>query len=121
MYSLRCMAGEVVNSGVSIWWSITLTAVGLFGFWLAGRKVWWAWYINIACQFIWLPYAIVSKQWPFIVASIFYFVVFSRNAIKWTREHRVMMKPNRVYPGPPPGIYRDNGWPAEDPYARRED
>lgn len=74
--------------GVNPMWSFVLTAVGLFGFWLAGKKVWWAWYVNMACQFIWLPYAIVTKQWPFIAGSAVYFLVFTRNAINWTQEHR---------------------------------
>ena len=28
------------------YWSWLLTAVGLTCFWLAGRKVWWAWYVR---------------------------------------------------------------------------
>lgn len=70
------------------WWSWLLTAVGVTGFVLAGRKVWWAWYVNIACQFLWLAYALITAQYGFIVASGVYFVVFTRNAIRWTREHR---------------------------------
>jgi hypothetical protein len=69
-------------------WSWILTIVGLTGFILAGRKVWWSWYINIACQGLWFAYAIVTKQYGFIVASLAYTVVFTQNAIKWTREHR---------------------------------
>lgn len=68
------------------WWSWLLTAVGVCGFILAGRKVWWAWYVNIACQFLWLAYAVITAQYGFIVASCVYFVVFTRNAIRWTRE-----------------------------------
>lgn len=69
-------------------WSWLLTAVGVTGFILAGRKVWWCWYVNVACQALWFTYAIVTKQYGFIVASVVYTVVFSQNAIKWTREHR---------------------------------
>jgi hypothetical protein len=68
------------------WWSWLLTAVGVTGFVLAGRKVWWAWYVNIACQFLWLAYALITEQYGFIVASGVYFVVFTRNAVRWTRE-----------------------------------
>lgn len=70
------------------WWSWLLTAVGVTGFVLAGRKVWWAWYVNLACQGLWLTYALVTSQYGFIVASGIYVVVFTRNAIRWTREHR---------------------------------
>lgn len=70
-----------------MWWSWLLTVVGLAGFILAGRKVWWCWYINIACQGLWFTYAIVTEQFGFIVASVVYTVVFTQNAIRWTREH----------------------------------
>lgn len=43
-------------------WSYILTAVGISGFILAGRKVWWAWHINIACQGLWIAYAIVDLR-----------------------------------------------------------
>ena len=75
-------------SSASIWWSWLLTAVGVTGFVFAGRKVWWAWYVNIGCQGLWMAYAIVTKQWGFIAAAVIYTVVFVRNAVEWTREHR---------------------------------
>lgn len=68
------------------WWSWLLTAVGVTGFVLAGRKVWWAWYVNIGCQVLWVTYAVVTEQWGFIAASAVYTVVFTQNAIRWTRE-----------------------------------
>lgn len=74
--------------GVSQWWSVVLTLVGVTGFWLAGRKVWWCWYVNIVCQFIWLAYAIVTRQWGFLLSTFVYGPVFVRNAIAWTREHQ---------------------------------
>lgn len=67
--------------------SWVVTAIGISGFFLAGRKVWWCWYLNIACQVLWALYAFVSDTPAFYVASAFYVVVFSINAIKWTREH----------------------------------
>lgn len=69
-------------------WSYLLTIVGLTGFVLAGRKVWWCWYVNIACQALWFTYAIVTHQYGFIIASIAYTAVFTKNAIQWTKEHR---------------------------------
>lgn len=64
-----------------------LTFVGLLGFVLAGRKVWWAWYVNIACQALWFAYGLIFKQYGFIVGAIFYTVVFTINARRWTKEH----------------------------------
>lgn len=68
------------------YWSWILTAVGLTGFILAGRKVWWCWYINIACQGLWMTYAIVTEQFGFVVASLVYTIVFTQNAVEWTKE-----------------------------------
>ena len=70
------------------WWSWALTAIGLAGFWLAGKKVWWAWYVNIANQILWTAYALVTEQLGFLVGTAFYTFVFTKNALAWTREHR---------------------------------
>lgn len=69
-------------------WSWILTIVGVSGFYLAKNKVWWCWYINIACQGLWFAYALVTKQYGFIAAAAIYTVVFTMNAIAWTKEHR---------------------------------
>jgi hypothetical protein len=68
-------------------WSWVLTAIGLTGFYFAGKKVWWSWYINIANQFIWFFYAIFTQQWGFIIGTAFYMFVFVRNAYSWTKDH----------------------------------
>jgi hypothetical protein len=73
---------------MSWYWSWLLTIVGVTGFILAGRKIWYAWYVNIGCQGLWFTYAIVSHQYGFIAASIVYVVVFSKNAYEWTKEHK---------------------------------
>lgn len=75
--------------------TIFLTLFGLIGFELAGRKVWWAWYINIANQALWLAFSIITGYYAFIVGTFFYFYQFSRNAYKWTKEHFDAKKPNR--------------------------
>jgi hypothetical protein len=31
-------------------WSWVLTAVGVTGLYLAGRKVWWAWFVGLGAQ-----------------------------------------------------------------------
>lgn len=69
-------------------WSYVLTAIGVTGFVLAGRKVWWCWYLNIANQIIWVAYSVLTEQWGFLIGVLVYTVVFTKNAISWTREHR---------------------------------
>ena len=69
-------------------WSWILTIVGLTCFILAGRKVWWAWYVGIAGQVLWLVYSITTEQWGFLLGVVAYSLVYGVNAHKWTREHR---------------------------------
>lgn len=65
---------------MSQWWSWTLTAVGITGFLLTSRGRWGVgWSLNIAVQVLWFTYAIVSRQWGFIVSACVYSVVFSLN------------------------------------------
>jgi hypothetical protein len=75
-----------VSAGQALSWVVTV--VGVTGFVLAGKKVWWAWYVNIGCQALWVTYALVTHQWAFIIASTIYTLTFTKNAIAWTREHR---------------------------------
>lgn len=64
-----------------------VTAFGLLGFWLAGKKLWWSWYVNIVNQLLWVGFALVTGYYAFLVGTAFYFVVFTRNAYLWTNEH----------------------------------
>lgn len=68
-------------------WSFVLTAIGLTGFFLAGKKIWWSWYINIFNQILWLTYAWVTGQLGFWIGAIVYLSLFIKNARDWTREH----------------------------------
>lgn len=70
-------------------WSWVLGFIGIAGFIAAGKKIWWAWYINIAAQFIWFAYAIVTQQWGFLLSSFVYMGVFVKNAYDWTRERNL--------------------------------
>lgn len=70
------------------WWSWALTLIGVTGFWLAGRKVWWCWYVNIANQILWLAYSLATRQWGFLLGVVVYTAVFVPNAIRWTRERK---------------------------------
>ncbi len=64
-----------------------VTVLGLLGFWLAGKKVWWSWYVNIVNQLAWVVFAVVTDYYAFLVGTAFYFVVFVRNAYLWTKDH----------------------------------
>lgn len=73
---------------VDPFWSYILTGIGLAGFVLAGSKVWWSWYVNIANQALWFAYAYITEQWGFLVGTFIYTYVFVRNAYLWTKARR---------------------------------
>lgn len=67
-------------------WSWILTAVGVFGLWLAGRRSPWGWAVGIAAQVLWLAYAVTTRQWGFLVSCFAYGTVYLRNFRKWRAE-----------------------------------
>lgn len=69
------------------WWSWVLTGVGVTCFILAGRKVWWAWYVGLAGQVLWLGYSLASQQYGFLLGVVLYTYVYSDNAFRWTMDH----------------------------------
>ena len=60
-----------------VWWSAALTTIGLVGLFrvyrapasILGPA------ISVAAQALWISYAVVTQQWPFIVSAIAYGVV----------------------------------------------
>lgn len=71
---------------IAEWGPSTLSAIGVIGFFLAGRKIWWSWYINIACQILWVIFALSTQQLGFLLGAAVYVVVFTGNAYRWTRD-----------------------------------
>lgn len=69
-----------------LWWSILLAAVGVFGLWLAGRKNAWGWAIGAAAQILWVVYALVTKQYGFLLSAGAYGWVYTMNLLKWRAE-----------------------------------
>jgi hypothetical protein len=63
--------------------------VGVTGLFLAGRGGWHGWAIGLAAQVLWFAYAIVTKQYGFIVSAIAYGwvnIVNIKKALKRRRE-----------------------------------
>jgi hypothetical protein len=79
---------------VTEYWSWILGVVGAFGFVMAGKRKWWAWWVNFSLQGLWIAYAIVFDQLGFLVSSAIYTVVFGKNALEWTRTRMLMGKPS---------------------------
>jgi dolichol kinase len=58
-------------------------AVGVAGLYLAGKKNIWGWAVGFAAQFLWLAYALVTRQYGFIISAVVYGVVYARNFYAW--------------------------------------
>lgn len=69
-----------------LWWSILLAAVGVFGLWLAGRKNAWGWAIGAGAQVLWVIYALVSRQYGFLLSAAAYGWVYLMNLAAWRAE-----------------------------------
>jgi len=67
-------------------WSFVLEGVGLLGVFIAGRKHWQGWAILLFNVGLWTTYGIQSRQYGFVVASLAYAVVYTRNLLKWRRD-----------------------------------
>ena len=72
---------------MSPYWSYLLTAVGIFGIYLAGRKNLYGWAVGLGAQVLWIAYAISTEQWGFIVSAFAYGSVYARNWSRWAKEN----------------------------------
>lgn len=68
------------------WWSWILTAVGVFGLWLAGRGTPWGWAVGIGAQGLWIAYALSTEQYGFLVSAGAYGWVYVTNFRKWRKR-----------------------------------
>jgi hypothetical protein len=57
--------------------------MGALGIWGAGNKRLWGWGVSIASQFLWTAYALITRQYGFLVGVALYTTVFVRNYVKW--------------------------------------
>lgn len=71
---------------MSWFWSYLLTAVGVFGLYLAGRKDRRGWIVGIFAQVLWLAYAITTKQYGFVFSVFAYGWVYTKNARAWKED-----------------------------------
>lgn len=69
------------------YWSWILTAVGVFGLWLAGRKNRLGWAVGLGAQVLWVAYALTTDQYGFLVSAGAYGWVYLTNLRKWGYPH----------------------------------
>jgi nicotinamide riboside transporter PnuC len=68
---------------IPAWWSYLLMAFGIAGIWLAGRRNSWGWFIGIVAQALWIVYAVVTRQYGFIISALVYGAFYANNFTKW--------------------------------------
>ena len=91
-----------------MWWSYTLAAIGVFGLWLTGRKLWQGFAVGVAVQFLWIAYAIVTEQWGFIGSALAFGWMNAWNLRKWLRERRTETTAFGTQPGNPWVVHREH-------------
>lgn len=79
---------------MSAWWSWALTAVGVYGLWLAGRRSPRGWAVGIFAQILWFAYAVSTRQWGFLVSCFAYGAVYIRNFRTWRAEAATPAEPD---------------------------
>jgi nicotinamide riboside transporter PnuC len=69
-----------------MYWSYILAAIGVTGIFFVGRKTIWGWHILLVNEALWITYAIITKQYGFILSAIAYAAVYVRSYIHWSKE-----------------------------------
>lgn len=70
-------------------WQFVLSALGVLGLYLAGKRLTAGWAVGLVAQVIWVGYSIATEQWGFIPASIAYGYVYARNWWSWRPKKEV--------------------------------
>lgn len=60
-------------------WSWLLTSIGVASLFCAGSRPRIGWAIAFLAQFLWMAYAIITRQYGFFAGAVLYAIVFARN------------------------------------------
>jgi hypothetical protein len=66
--------------------SWVLAVIGVAGIYFVGRKDKWGWNVLLFNEALWITYAIITKQYGFIVSALAYAAVYIRSYIHWSKE-----------------------------------
>lgn len=66
--------------------SWVLAVIGVAGIYFVGRKDKWGWNVLLFNEALWITYAIITKQYGFIVSALAYAVVYVKSYIHWSKE-----------------------------------
>jgi nicotinamide riboside transporter PnuC len=68
------------------YWSWLLAVVGVTGIYVVGRKTIWGWPVLLVNEFIWIAYALTTKQYGFIAMAIAHALVYIKSYHQWRKE-----------------------------------
>lgn len=69
-------------------WSLLLSAIGVVGIFLAGRRSWTGWALGLAAQLLWVAYALTTGTYGFLLSAAGYGSVYALNLARWRRDAR---------------------------------
>lgn len=68
------------------YWSWLLAVLGVSGMYFVGRKTVWGWLVLLVNEVIWVFYALITKQYGFIVMAIAYAIVYIKSFLSWKKD-----------------------------------
>ena len=75
---------------------LLLSAITIYGMWLAGEKRSAGWAVGLANQAPWLAFIIVFEAWGLLPLTVALIVTYSRNLLRWRAEERSQQHPSPV-------------------------
>lgn len=73
---------DFVNTYAS--WILAIS--GTAAMFVIGKKLVWGWLWFLFNEFMWITYALITKQYGFIFAAVTYGTVAIRSYIRWKKE-----------------------------------
>lgn len=74
---------------IPVWWSVLLTAAGGLGWLLVTVEQRRAGFtVGVATQALWISYAVVTRQWGFIVSALLFGAINVLGLIRLARARR---------------------------------
>lgn len=77
---------------MSTWMPWLLSATGVLGMYLSGRKFASGWAVAFGSEVLWLWYALKTGQYGFIAGVAAYGAVFGWNYLTWTKATKEIEK-----------------------------
>ena len=67
-------------------WSWILAIIGSGGIFVVGKKNVWGWLILMLNELLWTVYALVTKQYGFLVAVVLYSAAYIKSYREWRQD-----------------------------------